>query len=78
MFPAKENKIHKNDATDDLTKVRPLTLHERARIQTFPTEFIFTGNKTELEQIIGNAVPVNLAKYVAVHLKKYMEKKVIQ
>lgn len=64
--------IHPGDATDDLSRVRPLTTLERARIQTFPREFTFEGNKTDLEQIIGNAVPVELAAYVGRHLLDYM------
>lgn len=44
------------DATNDLSKVRPLTTLERARIQTFPASFEFSGSKTDLEQMIGNAV----------------------
>lgn len=65
--------IHAGDATNDLSKVRPLTTLERARIQTFPASFEFSGSKTDLEQMIGNAVPVDLAKYVAIHLKRYIE-----
>ena len=61
-----------NDATNDLSKVRPLTTLERARIQTFPASFEFSGSKTDLEQMIGNAVPVDLAKYVAKHLMEYI------
>ena len=64
--------IHPGDATDDLSRVRPLTTLERARIQTFPREFAFEGSKTDLEQIIGNAVPVELAAYVGRHLLDYM------
>lgn len=64
--------IHSGDATNDLSKVRPLTTLERARIQTFPASFEFSGNKTDLEQMIGNAVPVDLAKYVAQHLMEYI------
>lgn len=64
--------IHNGDATNDLSKVRPLTTKERARIQTFPKSFIFDGSKTDLEQMIGNAVPVNLARYVAEHLLNYI------
>ncbi|WP_371297859.1 DNA cytosine methyltransferase [Ruminococcus sp.] len=64
--------IHPGDATDDLSRVRPLTTLERARIQTFPKKFTFEGSKTDLEQIIGNAVPVELAAYVGRHLLDYM------
>ncbi|MGP1416122.1 MAG: DNA cytosine methyltransferase [Treponema sp.] len=56
----------------DLSDIRPLTTRERSFIQTFPRDFIFEGNKTDLEQIIGNAVPVNLAKFVAESLKEYI------
>lgn len=61
----KTYKCHPGDVTHDLNKVRPLTTLERARIQTFPKEFKFIGCKTDLELMIGNAVPVNLALYVA-------------
>lgn len=58
-------KIHKGDATSDLSKVRPLSSKERALIQTFPASFQWGKvNKSTLEQMIGNAVPVRLAKYV--------------
>lgn len=67
-------KFHSSDTTKDLSKVRPLTTKERARIQTFPINFILPGSKTNLEQIIGNAVPVNLAQYVAKILKDYIKK----
>jgi DNA (cytosine-5)-methyltransferase 1 len=57
-----------------LSDVRPLTTIERSYIQTFPKSFKFPGNKTNLEQIIGNAVPVNLGKFVANTIKEYCEK----
>ncbi len=57
----------------DLKKIRPLTTIERSYIQTFPKAFKFEGTKTNLEQMIGNAVPVNLAKFVASRILKYIE-----
>jgi DNA (cytosine-5)-methyltransferase 1 len=63
---------HNGDPVDDLTQVRPLTTKERTYIQTFPESFQWFGNKTELEQIIGNAVPVNLAKFVGGCIQEYI------
>jgi DNA (cytosine-5)-methyltransferase 1 len=67
--------IHPGDATENLELVRPLTTLERARIQTFPRNFEFKGSKTDLEQIIGNAVPVELATYVGRHLLNYIRQR---
>lgn len=66
-------KIHSGDATKNLSEVRPLTTLERARLQTFPKNFKFNGTKTELEQIIGNAVPVNLSNYVGKIFFEYIK-----
>ena len=55
---------HKGDAAPVSSKIRSLTTKERSMIQTFPANWILCGNKSDLEQIIGNAVPVNLAKFV--------------
>ena len=57
-------KLHPNDAAD-LSQARSLTPKERSRIQTFPESFEFFGSKTDINQMVGNAVPVNLAAYVA-------------
>ncbi len=56
---------HHRDATHDLRRVRPLTTVERSWVQTFPFDFNLGGTKTDLEQAIGNAVPVNLASAIA-------------
>ena len=66
---------HHLDATKDLSKVRPLTTIERGMIQTFPPDFLWCGTKTNIEQIIGNAVPVNLAEYVGKTLIGYLKNK---
>ena len=55
----------------DLEKIRPLTTIERSYIQTFPVDFKFSGTKTNLEQMIGNAVPVNLGSFIAKAIKEY-------
>ena len=57
--------LHPGDPVTSLEGLRLLTTLERARLQTFPANFVSTGGKTDLEQQIGNAVPVRLATYVA-------------
>lgn len=64
--------VHANDPVKTKDGIRPLTTIERSYIQTFPKDFMFFGNKTEMEQMIGNAVPVNLAKFVASIICKYI------
>lgn len=53
---------------------RPLTVRECARIQTFPDEWTFYGSVSEQYKQIGNAVPVNLAKHIALYIKPELEK----
>ncbi len=57
----------------DLKNVRPLTTIERSYIQTFPSDFKFFGTKTNLEQMIGNAVPVNLGTFIANAIQEYSQ-----
>ena len=66
-------KLHSNDPVKSLEGIRPLTTLERSKIQTFPKDFSFYGTKTSMEQMIGNAVPVNLAKFVGLSIQKYIE-----
>ena len=65
-------KIHSNDPVKSKEGIRPLKTEERGWIQTFPRDFRFEGNKTDMEQMIGNAVPVNLAKFVGEAINKYL------
>jgi len=62
---------HPGDSAPVTADLRPLTTHERSRLQTFPADFIFTGSKANVEQLIGNAVPVKLAEYVARCIQAY-------
>ena len=55
----------------NLHQVRPLTTIERSYLQTFPSDFKFMGTKTNLEQMIGNAVPVNLGTFIAQAIREY-------
>ena len=45
-------------------KNRPLSVHEYARLQQFPENWIFTGTTAAKYKQIGNAVPVGLAKAI--------------
>jgi DNA-methyltransferase (dcm) len=69
----KTYKKHEGDLCDIDERLRPLTTIERSYIQTFPKTFKFQGNKSDLEQMIGNAVPVKLAEYVAGCIIEYIE-----
>ena len=64
---------HKNDPCPVTPDLHVLSTAERALIQTFPADFIWTGSKTDTEQMIGNAVPVNLARYVARIVRTYYD-----
>lgn len=68
-------KLHPGDPVKSLEGIRPLTTEERSRVQTFPEDFVFLGNKTDKEQMIGNAVPVNLARFVGQAINEYIQYK---
>lgn len=65
-------KQHKADKAAP-NEVRPLTTAERAQIQTFPKSFVLEGAKTHLEQMVGNAVPVKLAEFLARAITIYIK-----
>lgn len=55
-------------------EIRPFSVRENARIQSFPDDWKFEGSMAEQYKQIGNAVPVNLAKEVGLSIKKYLNK----
>ena len=65
--------IHTNDPVKSKEGIRSLNTLERSYIQTFPRSFQFFGKKTDMEQMIGNAVPVKLGTFVANAITKYLE-----
>lgn len=71
--------LHPGDPVNTLDGIRSLTFKERSMIQTFPEDFDFEGTKTNMEQMIGNAVPVNLGYFVADAIFRYSgEQRVVQ
>lgn len=54
------------------TEHHGITLRQAARIQTFPDDFTFIGGITAASRQIGNAVPIELGKYLIKHIKTYL------
>lgn len=64
---------HPGDPVPLDDSIRTLTYQERSWIQTFPRDFDWgEGSKTNLNQAIGNAVPVKLAEFIANCLRTYI------
>lgn len=54
-------------------ELRPLSVRECARIQTFPDDWVFYGSTASKYRQIGNAVPVLLAKAIGDYLYKFIK-----
>jgi DNA (cytosine-5)-methyltransferase 1 len=72
MIQVEKNKRIFEPGKEDL--YRRLSVRECARIQTFPDNFTFYYNDIATAyKMIGNAVPVNLARAVAEQIKSSLE-----
>lgn len=52
---------------------RTLSPREAARIQSFPDNFVFTGDKRSISRQIGNAVPPKISYFLAEFVKSILE-----
>ena len=54
----------------DPEQARSITIREAATLMTFPVDYQFLGSNPYCFKMIGNAVPVLFAKYIATAISK--------
>ena len=53
-------------------ELRPLTVKEYAKIQGFPDDWKFAGSTQQKYRMIGQAVPVEMARRIAIAIKSFL------
>jgi DNA (cytosine-5)-methyltransferase 1 len=67
-----------NMLAESKSKARYFTIRESARLQTFPDGYTFPGSWTESMRQIGNAVPVELARIIALKIHSTLRQRNVQ
>ena len=58
----------------DIQQLRSITIREAALLQSFPMDYEFLGSNAYCFKMIGNAVPVEFAKNIALAIHKVLKK----
>ena len=61
----------------DKNQARSITVREAALLQSFPKDFEFIGSQGVCYKMIGNAVPPQMAKTIALGISSILKQKVI-
>lgn len=56
---------------DDGNRIRPYSVLEYQRLQGFPDWFTFSGTDSDAYRQIGNAVPVDMGRWIGQQLQRY-------
>jgi DNA (cytosine-5)-methyltransferase 1 len=54
---------------------RPITHREAMRLQTFPDDFQWVGSRISVARQVGNAVPPELARHIALELRSMLSER---